>query len=78
MKCNHHKRNPAHARSPNRSGTRQTAHQRGVSIRIITDNDKAAEHNEENFMALNYQPLVTRYLEQFEILWNKLACFENC
>jgi hypothetical protein len=29
-------------------------------------------------MALNYQPLVTRYLEQFEILWNKLACFENC
>ncbi|MFN5974873.1 MAG: phospholipase D-like domain-containing protein [Planctomyces sp.] len=54
------------------------AHQRGVSIRIITDNDKAAEHNEENFMVLNYQPLVMRYLEQFEILWNKLACFENC
>ncbi|MFN6334594.1 MAG: hypothetical protein ACK45A_22760 [Planctomyces sp.] len=38
----------------------------------------AAEHNEENFMVLNYQPLVMRYLEQFEILWNKLACFENC
>ncbi|MFN6312385.1 MAG: phospholipase D-like domain-containing protein [Planctomyces sp.] len=36
------------------------AHQRGVSIRIITDNDKAAAHNEENFMVLNYQPLVMR------------------
>ena len=102
------------------------AHQRGVRIRIITDNDKAAdlgsdadrfrhagiqlridrtqwhmhhkyaifdrtlllngsynwtrgaaEHNEENFMVLNYQPLVIRYQEQFEMLWNNLACFEN-
>jgi len=38
----------------------------------------AAEHASASEMALNYQPLVTRYLEQFEILWNKLACFENC
>jgi phosphatidylserine/phosphatidylglycerophosphate/cardiolipin synthase-like enzyme len=37
----------------------------------------AAEHNEENFMVLNYQPLVIRYQEQFEMLWNNLACFEN-
>lgn len=103
-----------------------TAHHRGVRVRIITDNDKAAdlgsdadrfltagiqlridhtqwhmhhkyaifdrklllngsynwtrgaaEHNEENFMVLNYQPLITRYQEQFEFLWNNLACFDN-
>ncbi|MFM8727389.1 MAG: phospholipase D-like domain-containing protein [Planctomycetaceae bacterium] len=102
------------------------AHQRGVRIRIITDNDKAAdlgsdadrfrqsgvqlridqtqwhmhhkyavfdqkillngsynwtrgaaEHNEENFLVLNHQPLVSRYQEHFETLWNSLACFEN-
>ena len=100
------------------------AHQRGIRVRIITDNEKtadpgsdaqrfqdagiplridhtqwhmhhkyaifdrvmllngsynwtrgAAENNEENFLVLNHQPLVSRYQEQFELLWEKLAAF---
>ena len=35
----------------------------------------AAENNEENFLVLNHQPLVNRYQEQFELLWEKLAAF---
>lgn len=103
-----------------------SAHQRGVQVRIITDNDKAgdpgsdaerfrqagvllridqsqwhmhhkyavfdqklllngsynwtrgaAEHNEENFLVLNHQPLVSRFQEHFETLWNSLNCFEK-
>jgi phosphatidylserine/phosphatidylglycerophosphate/cardiolipin synthase-like enzyme len=98
------------------------AHRRGVKVRIITDNDKAAdlgsdadrlrqcgirlridrtqyhmhhkfavfdnalllngsynwtrgaaEQNEENFLVLSHQPLVERYQQEFNSLWNSLA-----
>ncbi|MFM8477741.1 MAG: phospholipase D-like domain-containing protein [Planctomycetaceae bacterium] len=97
------------------------AHRRGVQVRIITDNDKAAdlgsdadrlrdvgvrlridrtqyhmhhkfaifdrslllngsynwtrgaaEQNEENFLVLSHRPLITRYQEQFDTLWDSL------
>lgn len=97
------------------------AHRRGVQVRIITDNDKAAdlgsdadrlrdcgvrlridrtqyhmhhkfaifdrslllngsynwtrgaaEQNEENFLVLSHRPLITRYQEQFDALWDSL------
>ncbi|MEY3172170.1 MAG: hypothetical protein RLZZ436_83 [Planctomycetota bacterium] len=97
------------------------AHRRGVEVRIITDNDKAAdlgsdadrlrecgvrlridrtqyhmhhkfaifdrelllngsynwtrgaaEQNEENFLILSHKPLLARYQEQFDTLWNSL------
>jgi len=102
------------------------AHQRGVRIRIITDNDKAAdlgsdadrfrqagvqlridqtqwhmhhkyavfdqklllngsynwtrgaaENNEENFLVLNHQPLVSSYQQHFQTLWDSLDCCEK-
>jgi phosphatidylserine/phosphatidylglycerophosphate/cardiolipin synthase-like enzyme len=37
----------------------------------------AAENNEENFLVLNHQPLVSRYQQHFQTLWDSLDCCEK-